>query len=59
MIGKNPVTANMQIGGLAFVLLGWLVFFIHPKLVQPKWLRENTWTRAPSATRSRKGKRLG
>ena len=51
MLGKNVVTSNMLILGFGLVVLGWLVFFIHPKVILPKWLRDDGWMNAPHVNR--------
>lgn len=46
LVGKNAVTTEILIAGLAFVLVGWLLFFIHPAWIRPKWMRSKHATRS-------------
>ena len=46
LVGKNAITSNMLVVGLGFVLLAWLLFFVHPRFAQPKWLRTDEWIKA-------------
>ena len=39
LIGKNDITTQMLVVGLALILAAWVLFFIHPRWVLPRWLR--------------------
>src|SRR5438067_3251514 len=39
MIGKNEITTNVLVAGFGFFVVAWILFFIHPRWVLPRWLR--------------------
>ncbi len=39
IVGKNPITTVMLIVGMAAIFAGWILFFIHPRWVQPRGMR--------------------
>lgn len=39
VIGKNAFTQQMLVAGLFLFVLGWILYFVHPSWVQPRWMR--------------------
>ena len=39
IVGKNAVTEQLVVGGLFFVIAGWVLYFFHPRWVRPRWMR--------------------